>query len=130
MINLHCTNTKKQGDVGVGAAIGWFAKNHYTVLIPLTDSQEYDLVVEKDNILQTVQVKTTRSKKRDVYQVSLRTNGGNRSGSGVQKMFNHEVNDILFVLAEDESMYVIPTSAFKAKTTLSLCSKYNAFIVN
>lgn len=38
-------------------AIAYFSTNGYTVSIPLNDTQDYDLVVEKDNILQTVQVK-------------------------------------------------------------------------
>jgi hypothetical protein len=41
-----CTNSKKQGYLGLGVAIGWFCQNGYVVNIPLTDSQEYDLVVD------------------------------------------------------------------------------------
>ena len=36
-------NSKKQGDIGLGIAIGWFATQGYTVCVPLTDSQDYDL---------------------------------------------------------------------------------------
>jgi hypothetical protein len=39
-------NTKKQGDVGL--AIGWFTSQGHTVCVHLTDSQDYDLVVEID----------------------------------------------------------------------------------
>jgi len=38
-------NTKKQGDAGVGMAIGWCVSVGWTVCVPLTDSQEYDLVI-------------------------------------------------------------------------------------
>ena len=31
-----CKNSKKQGDVGMGVAIGWFAADGYTVCVPLT----------------------------------------------------------------------------------------------
>jgi HJR/Mrr/RecB family endonuclease len=55
-------NTKKQGDVGLGQAIAWFTRNSYTVSLPLTDSQDYDLIVDKDNVLYRVQVKTTSNK--------------------------------------------------------------------
>ena len=51
-------NTKKQGDVGLGAAIAFFSNLGYTVATPLTDSQNYDLVVDMDEGLKKVQVKT------------------------------------------------------------------------
>lgn len=41
-------NSRKQGDAGLGIAIGWFAKQEWTICFPLTDNQDYDLVVEKD----------------------------------------------------------------------------------
>lgn len=58
-------NSKQQGDVGLGAAIGWFTSKGYTVCIPLTDSQDYDLVVETKGKLEKVQVKTTSSTKEN-----------------------------------------------------------------
>ena len=44
-------NSKKQGDAGLGIAIEYFTTKGYCVCIPLTDSQEYDLVVEIQNKL-------------------------------------------------------------------------------
>lgn len=40
-------------------AIAYFSTNGYTVSIPLNDTQDYDLIVEKNGILQRVQVKAT-----------------------------------------------------------------------
>lgn len=51
-------NTRKQGDIGTSFAIAYFCSNGYTVSIPISDSQPYDLVIEKSGILQRVQVKT------------------------------------------------------------------------
>ena len=43
---LKQKNTRKQGDVGVGAAIAYFTEQGYMVAVPLTDNQDYDLVIE------------------------------------------------------------------------------------
>ena len=43
-------NSKAQGDIGLSQAIAYFAKEGYTVCIPLTDSQDYDLIVENGKL--------------------------------------------------------------------------------
>lgn len=105
------TNSKKQGDVGLGQAIAWFTRNSYTVSLPLTDSQDYDLIVDKENILYRVQVKTASYKnKYGIYAVSLTVKGGNRSGSGKIKKFDNTKVDIVFILTSDNEVYVIPAT--------------------
>jgi hypothetical protein len=104
------SNTKKQGDVGLGQAIAWFTRNSYTVSIPLTDSQDYDLIVDKDNKLYKVQVKTASYKNEyGIYEVSLTVKGGNRSGTGRIKQFNRDKVDLVFILTSDNEVYVIPS---------------------
>ena len=72
-------NSRRQGDAGMGIAIAWFTKHGYCVSIPLTDSQDYDLVIERDNQFSSVQVRTTYYKKPNgIYQLNLRVSGGNR----------------------------------------------------
>lgn len=83
-------NKSKQGDAGLGAAIAYFTIHEYTVCIPLTDNDCFDLVVSKDsNELLKVQVKTSNHlTKSNTYAVQLRTLGGNQSWSGVAKHFD------------------------------------------
>lgn len=103
-------NSKKQGDVGLGHAIAWFTRNSYTVSLPLTDSQDYDLIVDKENKLCRVQVKTASYKNEyGIYEVSLTVKGGNRSGTGRIKQFNKDKVDLLFILTSDNEVYVIPS---------------------
>ena len=123
-------NSKKQGDAGMGIAIGWFCGNGYNVSIPLTDSQDYDLVVEINNILKKVQVKTTTYKKKsNIYQVFLKTCGGNKSGTGKTKLFNWESSDYLFIVTSDEDKYIIPTFPSMPKNTLNLGEQYQQYKV-
>jgi len=124
-------NSRQQGDVGMAIAISWFARNDYCVAIPLTDSQDYDLVIERDNQFSSVQVRTTYYKKPNgIYQLNLRVSGGNRSGTGKTKHIDPDVVDYLFAVTNDGEMYLIPTGAIEARSILSLGVKCDPFRVN
>jgi len=104
-------NSKKQGDVGLGQAIAWFTRNSFTVSIPLTDSQDYDLIVDKEGKLFRVQVKTASYKNQyGIYEVSLTVKGGNRSGTGKIKRFDKSKVDLLFILTSDNEVYMLPSN--------------------
>ena len=45
---------RRQRDAGLGLAIAWFTAAGWTVSVPLTDSQPYDLVVDDNGVLQRV----------------------------------------------------------------------------
>lgn len=59
-------NTVSIGDIGESVAIMKFIKNGFTVSKPLSNNSRYDLIVEKNNILYKVQVKTTQNIKDEV----------------------------------------------------------------
>lgn len=123
-------NSKAKGNVGLGVAIGWFCRNGYIVCVPLTDSQDYDLVVDIKGVLQKVQVRTTFSKARTgVYQVGLRVLGGNSKRNFVHKRGDELVYDFLFVYANG-TMYFIPRSEIKNTSSITLCEKYKKFVVS
>ena len=65
-------NTKKQGDIGLGQAIGYFTSLGFTVSVPLTDSQEYDLIVDNGFSLNRVQVKRCTYKRKGNYVLNSR----------------------------------------------------------
>lgn len=86
MLFDSCSNTKMQGNIGLGTAIAYFTRNHYTISVPLNDSQDYDLIVDDGVKLYKVQIKTTRVRtKRNRYQVNLRVCGGNSKKNYVHK---------------------------------------------
>src|ERR1041384_1061280 len=122
---LEQRNSKKQGDVGMGAAIYNFSKLGYTVSIPITDNQEYDLVVDDGISLKRIQVKTTRFIDRGFYIVHLRTNGGNMSGTGKYKLLDKNKVDAVFVLTAEEKMYLIPVEELGGISKICLVSKYD-----
>ena len=119
---LFDTN-KEKGNSGLGLAIAYFSVNGYTVSIPLNDTQDYDLVIEKNKRLETVQVKATGCKtKHDVYQVALKSCGGTK-GVTYKTLIDTGV-DYLFILTQDKKMYCIPCSKISNKATLNLSNEY------
>ena len=42
---------KHIGNAALGTAIGYFTNAGYTVSIPLTDTQDYDLIVDMNGVL-------------------------------------------------------------------------------
>ncbi len=132
LMQLKQKNSKKQGDVGLGIAIGYFSSHGITVCIPLTDSQDYDLVIDKDDALKKVQVKTTTMKSRNGagYYAELRTCGGNKSWSGIVKKFDPNKVDYLFVLTESGDQYLIPSYLVKGQSGITVGGQlYKEFLV-
>ncbi len=123
---MEFVDNKSQGNFGLGIAIAYFTTNGYTVSIPLNDTQDYDLIVEKDNILETVQVKTTSCKtKYGHYQVALKSCGGTK-GTTYKTVIDTKI-DLLFIVSTDLSIYIIPRKKIKNKTTLNLCDSYEKY---
>lgn len=123
-------NSKKQGDIGMCYAIAYYSKMGYTISIPITDSQDYDLIVEtSDKEIKKVQVKTTYCKtKYGIYTVSLRTTGGNKSGNTSKKM-NKDYIDWLFILTDSGDTYNIPTSSINGTGSINLGDNYQEYKV-
>ena len=126
----NCKNSKKQGDLGLATAIHYFSSVGATVLIPLTDSQDYDLVVEDDaGELHKVQVKTTGFKERGKFVCNLRVMGGNRRTYTVAKYADQLSYDLLFILTAEGKTYLIPKSELKVKNAVTLGKKYDKFLI-
>jgi hypothetical protein len=124
-------NSRWQGDVGLAAAIAWFAENHYRVSIPLTDSQDYDLVVDDGDRLYKVQVRTTyRLEYESIYKVNLVVSGGNRSGTGKVKYFDPGCVDLLFVLTDAGDRFLIPCDEITTRKSINLGANYQKYRVS
>lgn len=110
-----CRNTKAQGTVGLGSAIEYFTRNNYIVSLPLNDSQDYDMIVDGEEGLKKVQVRTSNAKsKHNSYNVSVRVSGGSATKkSQIRKAGTDMKYDLLFVLCGDGTKYLIPKEQFK-----------------
>jgi hypothetical protein len=121
-------NTKVQGDAGLGAAIAYFSLLGYTVSIPLSDSQDYDLIVDFNGKLNKVQVKTSNSKQTNgSFRVTLKVSGGNKSRASI-KRFCDNTCDYLFVLLSNGNKYLIPRADIRSDTTITIGIDYQEFL--
>ena len=119
---------KQKGNTSLGMAIAYYASNGYTVSIPLNDTQDYDLIVERENTLKKIQVKSSSCKnKYGKYQIALKSCGGTK-GKTYKTLIETNVDD-LFILTEDMGMYIIPIDKINNKSTLNICDKYKEYRV-
>lgn len=119
---------KEKGNSSLGIAIAYYSSNGYTVSIPLNDTQDYDLIVDKDDTLKKVQVKSTACKtKYGNYQVALKSCGGTK-GTTYKTVIETNVDEV-FILTEDLRIYIIPIGEINNKSTLTICEKYDQYRV-
>jgi hypothetical protein len=100
-------------------------------LVSARPPPDVDLVTEIDGRLVRVQVKTsTVHVKHGRFQVSLRTNGGNQSWTGLVKRFSSERCDWLFVLVADGRRWFIPAAVVEGTTSIVVGGpKYSSYEV-
>lgn len=118
---------KEKGNTGLGMAIAYYTSQGHTVSIPLNDTQDYDLIVDKNDELKRVQVKATSCKNRGIYQVALKSCGGTK-GSTYKTIIDTQVEEA-FIFTGDGEMYIIPKEKITNKSTLSICDKYKDYKV-
>lgn len=114
----------------VGVAVGWFLNKGYMVSLPV-EPTHYDLVVESDEGLKRVQIKTTTVKRRGSWVASvcrtayssdfeIQGAGGKRRKTSYTK----EQVDLFFILTGDGSVFLIPLEAVESVKVISLSTKY------
>ena len=119
---------KNIGNSSLGIAISYFTCNGYTVSIPLNDTQDYDLIVEKNFQLYRVQVKGTSFKTRyGIYQVALKSAGGTKGV--VYKTVKDTNAELLFIVTGDNKLYLVPISEIRNSYTLNLGKEYDKYLL-
>lgn len=104
---------RTQGDHAEALAISFLIRDGYTVSVPFSENQPYDLVAEKNGEFFAVQVKSTSCLVKNAYQVELRSSGWNSDGRNV-KNFDSGGSDYLFVWTP-ESCYFMPSDVTPKK---------------
>jgi len=113
-------NTRQQGDRGELSSALWFAGKGATVCWPIGHSPDWDLVVEWDEKLYRVQVKTTTQLRNGRWLAMICTRGGNQSWNGLSKRFSAARCDLLFVHVGDGRRWMIPAEAVEGTTGIAL----------
>jgi len=125
---MYFSTNKEKGNTGLGIAIAYYTSNNYIVSIPLNDTQDYDLIVDKDNLVKKIQVKATSCKtKYGIYQVALKSCGGTK-GETYKTVVNTNVDE-LFIVTDKLDIYVMPINNMKNISTVNLSKKYENYRV-
>lgn len=125
---------KPGGQSGLSIAARWFLDRGYIVSVPL-EPTVYDLVVESDDGLKRVQVKTTRcARSSGRYVVSLSRNVYDATlpygANGPRKRVPYEPGSVdYFFIVAPNTMYLMPFSVTSGYTQLVLDEKYAAFAI-
>ena len=123
-------NSKKQGDAGLGQAIAYFTLKGYDVALPLTDSADWDLIVEFDDGLKRVQVKTSSQIRGQMPVFEANVKGGNRTGNGSNKTIQDQKWDLIFLHhLETKQQALIPKEALTTSGQINLGKKYKSYMI-
>ena len=116
----------------IGIAIRWFMERGYMASVPVEPTR-YDLVVESDEGLKRIQVKTTTTKdhgrwiariSRYEYDASIVANA---SGKRRHVPYSPGEIDLFFIVTGDHQTYLIPFGAVEGKKSLTLDTKYQKY---
>jgi hypothetical protein len=119
-----------QGDCGEFSAIGWLLSRGARVYLPFEHSPDVDLIADFGEEIARIQVKTSTVERKDRFEVTLATRGGNQSWSGVVKNFCSTRCHYLFVHTGGGRRWFIPSTAVEGATGIILGGpKYEAYEV-
>ncbi len=113
---MNKDSRKNIGRIGLSMAINYFTCQGYIILLPLNDTQWYDMVIEKDGKFETVQCKATFTQ-NDI--IDFRSTGGTK-GIVYDNLLNHSKLDWLFCVNKDLNMWLIPVKDITTNKQLTL----------
>lgn len=114
----------------IGTAIQWFLDRGYIPSLPV-HTTVYDFIVESDEGLKRVQVKTTTARDSSgvwSVRISRRVYDSNKSLNAMGRRkpvpYTADQVDLFFVITGDRSLYLIPVALTGGACQLNLDSKY------
>jgi len=105
--------------MAVGQAISHFISKEYEVCLPIGDKRDFDFIVEKNGLLEKVQVKFAGLYKDGICRVGLRITGGNQSFNYSRK-YKDNAFDLLFVYTEKDHKFLIPWKNVKVRNEIAI----------
>jgi hypothetical protein len=110
-------NSNEKGNVGEAVVIAEATKHDYTVLIPIGEHGQYDLVLEKNGHFTKIQVKYAEIRK-GIIRVRNYHNAG--KGNQTRKYKDTEIDALIVYNKETDKCYFIPFASFKGQKYLAL----------
>lgn len=125
-------NSLKQGNAGLGQAIAYFTKSGYGVALPLTDSEDWDLIASKNGDLFKVQVKTSTQFDNGSEKFEINVKGGNNGKNMSCKDASMQDWDMIFLYhIQTELKALVPKNKIQTKHSLTFgkSQKYKEFVI-
>lgn len=124
-MELRRINTSQQGTVGLNAAMFYYTLNGYNCSISPGDASEIDLIIEKDGILESIQVKTATSLsiKEQSFNVPLLSTDKRTKNVVTYKSIQNVKFDRLFILTAAFDIYEFKKSEITVKNAMVLPSE-------
>ena len=105
-------HTKTKGDLGVLKAQVALSEQGYTILIPLSEHQDFDVVAYRDGVFKRVQVKFRAMKPNGTIEVPFRSSWADKNGTHIRKA-NKATIDLYAVYCPDtDCCYFLEPSMF------------------
>ena len=118
-------NSKQKGNIAFGECIRYLTNKGYIISIPLNDAQDYDLIVDINGELKTIQIKYTSTKQTSGnYYVDTRTRGHNNYIKEKEKEA-----DYYFITTELLKNYFIPYNVIENKQTFTLNETLKDYLI-
>ena len=107
----------------MGQAISYFIGKNWSVFIPVSDCDKYDLVIDQDKNFKKIQCKYTNDKAPSGgFIIDLRTFGGYREKTYHSKYVEGDF-DYLFVYCSNGDKYLVPEIKIRSKSQLVIGGK-------
>ena len=104
---MNKMNTNLQGNIGESKALAYLIEQGYSVYLPFGTASKNDMIIEKDNVLKRISVKTANSKTvSGKYRVRIRQGKLNK-----QIPFDKNASDILLIYVIPEDRFVMMNSS-------------------
>ncbi len=115
-------NSQSIGRIGELLVNLKFLEQGYSVYRPEQENSTYDLIVEKDNKIYRVEVKTTtqESKNKKNWVVGLRGIRPNRTGNNIKKFNRNNIDILAICVLPTKEVYLLDTKELQTKSQLQI----------
>ena len=111
--------TQKKGNLGLVKAITDLTEKDIAVSLPISESERYDLIAEKNNICKTVQVRYTGLHNGRI-EIKLKSVWTNSEGYQVRNRQQNDFDILAIYCPDTQKNYYLDASQFKNGNSITL----------
>lgn len=111
--------TQEKGNLGLVKAIADLTEKGLSVSLPISESEYYDLIAEKDNTCKTVQVRYTKEYKGTI-PVKLKSVWTNREGTQVRNREKEDFDVLAIYCPDTKELYYLNACNFNNGNCVTL----------